>query len=730
MEQIQLPGMEQMGSTLEGVVESIVFASDDGKFAVLRLRPTGQQGKVSVTVNSVPPLVGQQVQLEGAWIQHPRFGEQFKASRMKISAPTSTDGIERFLASGAIDGLGPAMAQRIVQKFGEKSLDIIENSPGRLLEVSGIGKKTMEKISSSYRKQYELKEVMLWLESHGISGAFAGRILKEYGSMALDVLENKPYQLARDIDGIGFTTADAIASAIGMEKDSASRIAAGIDYALSQIASSGHCCMPEASLVERSASLLGVDKDRVWEILKEQLYRERLIMEQSGGETLIYPPYLYHAERRAAERLLALQQEAHPLSVEEPEVLVRDWEKSHGLRLAGLQKEALKAVLEEGVFVLTGGPGTGKTTVVRGMIDLLTQQGLQVLLGAPTGRAAKRLAETSGHKAVTVHRMLEAQGGPAGSEFLRGEDEQLEADAIILDEVSMMDIVLMRHFLEAVPDGCHVILVGDVDQLPAVGPGSVLRDILRSKALPSVRLKEIFRQDENSTIVVNAHAINGGRLPICRVDGDFRFLELDDAALVTETIVKLCAELLPAEGFDAMQDVQVLSPMHRQECGVDNLNRRLQAALNPKAPTKAEFVNSLCTFRLGDKVMQTKNDYNKGEFNGDIGFISELEPEHVTVRFGEDSAVYERNELGELQLAYAMSVHKSQGSEYPVVILPLVPGHHVMLQRNLLYTAVTRARQRVILLGTKAALNTAVGNDRMRRRYTLLAERLAGKMGV
>lgn len=728
MEQTQLPGMEQMGNTLEGVVESIVFASDDGKFAVMRLRPTGQQGKVNVTVNSVPPLVGQQVRLEGAWIQHPRFGEQFKASRMKISAPTSTDGIERFLASGAIEGLGPAMAQRIVHKFGEKSLDIIENHPSRLLEVSGIGRKTMEKISASYRKQYELKEVMLWLESHGISGAFAGRIIKEYGSMALEVLEHKPYQLARDIDGIGFTTADTIAASVGMEKDSASRIAAGIDYALSQIASSGHCCMPEASLVERSASILGVGKDKVWEILKEQLDMERLIMEQSGGETLIYPPYLYHAERRVAERLLALQQEAHPLSVEEPEVLVRVWEESHGLRLAGLQREALKAVLKEGVFVLTGGPGTGKTTVVRGMIDLLKQQGLQVLLGAPTGRAAKRLAETSGHRAVTVHRMLEAQGGPAGSEFLRGEDEQLEADAIILDEVSMMDIVLMRHFLEAVPDGCHVILVGDVDQLPAVGPGSVLRDILRSKALPSVRLKEIFRQDEDSTIVVNAHAINGGRLPICREDGDFRFLELNDSALVTETIVKLCAELLPAEGFDAMQDVQVLSPMHRQECGVDNLNRKLQAALNPKAPTKAEFVNSLYTFRLGDKVMQTKNDYNKGVFNGDIGFISELEPEHVTVRFGEDSAVYERNELGELQLAYAMSVHKSQGSEYPVVILPLVPGHHVMLQRNLLYTAVTRAKQRVILLGTKAALNTAVENDRMRRRYTLLAERLARKL--
>ncbi len=728
MEQMQLPGFEQETNILEGVVESIVFASDDGRFAVLRLRPTGQQSRVNATVNSVPPLVGQQVQLEGEWIQHPRFGEQFKASKMKISAPTSVDGIERFLGSGVIDGLGPAMAQRIVKKFGEKSLEVIEEHPRRLLEISGIGEKTMEKIAASYRKQYELKEVMIWLEAHGISGSFAGRIFKEYGSMALEVLENRPYKLAQDIDGIGFITADTIAASVGMEKDSASRIAAGIDYALSQIASSGHCCMPEAALVERAASLLKVDKEKVWEVLKEQLDLERLIMEQSGGETLIYPPYLYKAEQRTAERLLTIQKEAHPLSVEEPEVLVRKWEKSHDIKLADLQRSALSAILKQGVFVLTGGPGTGKTTVVRGMLDLLKAQGLHVLLGAPTGRAAKRLAEAAGHKAMTVHRMLEAQGGPAGSEFLRGEDEQLEADAIILDEVSMMDIVLMRHFLEAVPDGCHVILVGDVDQLPAVGPGSVLRDILRSKALPSVRLKDIFRQDENSTIVVNAHAINGGRLPTCREDGDFRFLEINDAALVTETIVKLCAEELPAEGFDTMQEIQVLSPMHRQVCGVDNLNLRLQAALNPKSGSKAEFVNNIQTFRLGDKVMQTRNDYEKGVFNGDIGFISELEADHVTVLFGEDNVLYERNELGELQLAYAMSVHKSQGSEYPVVILPLVPGHHVMLQRNLLYTAVTRAKKRVILLGTKSALNTVVENDRMRRRYTLLAERLSGKL--
>ena len=388
----------------------------------------------------------------------------------------------------------------------------------------------------------------------------------------------------------------------------------------------------------------------------------------------------------------------------------------------------MAAVLLHGVFVLTGGPGTGKTTVIRGMLDLLESQGLEILLGAPTGRAAKRLAEATGRKTMTVHRMLEAQGGQSGAGapvFGKTEDEQLEADVIILDEVSMMDIVLMQHFLAAVPDGCHVILVGDVDQLPAVGPGAVLEDILRSGAIPCVCLTEIFRQHEESTIVVNAHAINAGRLPVCSLHGDFQFWEMPDEAATAAKILEFCTKILPAQGFSPLFDVQVLSPMHRQACGVDNLNKLLQEALNPAAPSKPEFVNRTQTFRLGDKVMQMKNNYNKQVFNGDIGFIVNMEPGRLTVRFGEDLEVdYEQGEMGELQLAYAMSVHKSQGSEYPVIILPLTKGHYIMLQRNLLYTAVTRAKRLVILLGSRAALNTAVENDRTKRRYTLLAERL------
>lgn len=717
---------------LEGLVDSIIFASDDGQFAVFRLRPTHQNSRVNVTVGCEPPLVGQQIHLKGNWITHPRFGQQFKASSMRLEAPTSVEGIERFLGSGVIEGVGPAMAKRIVAKFGADTLDIIEKKPHQLELVEGIGHKTAEKIVASYMDQSELRDIMVWLESHGVSGSFAARIYKKYSSFALDMLESHPYQLAQEIEGIGFATADAIAASLGMTRDNEDRVAAGIDYALQQISLNGHCCIPEGSLVEKAAKLLQVDRDSVRKVLKKQLDMQRLSVEYVGADALIYPPYLYRAEKKVARKLLYLQKYANPLSVADPDKLVTEWETMTGLDLAREQREAMAAVLTHGIFVLTGGPGTGKTTVVRGMLDMLELAGLEILLGAPTGRAAKRLAEATGRKTMTIHRMLEAQGGrqeDGGSMFAKDSDEQLEADAIILDEVSMMDIVLMQHFLEAVPDGCHVILVGDVDQLPAVGPGAVLKDILRSGTIPSVRLTEVFRQNEESTIVLNAHAINAGRLPQCRQTGDFQFIECLDAPQTAEVIVRLCQETLPDMGYNPLTDAQVLSPMHRQECGVANLNKMLQDVLNPKSSRKAEFVNSVQTFRYGDKVMQTKNNYTKQVFNGDIGFITAVEPSHITVKFSEEiSADYEKSELGELMLAYAMSVHKSQGSEYPVIILPLTPGHHIMLQRNLLYTAVTRAKRLVILVGSKAALSTAVENDRTRKRYTLLAERLSQKL--
>ncbi|WP_315276115.1 ATP-dependent RecD-like DNA helicase [Selenomonas sputigena] len=719
--------------TLEGTAQSVVFAAPEGGFTVFRLRPSGRRGLVTVTANAPAPLVGQEIALSGEWVQHPRFGEQFKAATLRVSAPTSLAGIERFLASGAIAGVGEAMAHRLVQKFGKETLEIIEKKPSRLTEVAGVGKKTAAKIHASYMEKEELREIMLWLEMHGVSGAHAARIFETYSSFAIEVMEKHPYRLARDIAGIGFLTADAIAKSAGIAEDSKERIEAGLGHALLTVSQQGHCCIPAPALTERAAKLLGTPTEEVREVLKEALAAERLAFEEVGAETLIYPSWLYRAEKRTAQMLFFLQQKAAVLPAERAAAIVADWERAAGITLAAEQQQAVAAVLDHAVFVLTGGPGTGKTTVVRGMIAVLESQGLSVLLGAPTGRAAKRLAEATGRKAETVHRLLGAQGGieaDGSPVFEKDADDPLDADAIILDEVSMMDIVLMEHFLEAVPEGARVILVGDVDQLPAVGPGAVLKDILRSGAVPSVRLKEVFRQSGEGTIVLNAHAINRGRMPQFAVGGDFEFLEMPDEETAARRIVALCREELPREGFSALDAVQVLSPMHRTPCGVDNLNRLLQAALNPPAPEKAEFRNSTLTLRVGDKVMQTKNDYTKGVFNGDIGFIREVSADGVKVRYSDElTADYEPNELMMLTLAYAMSVHKSQGSEYPVIVLPLVAAHHIMLQRNLLYTAVTRAKKKVVLLGSKAAVFTAVSNDRTRRRYTLLAERLAGAGG-
>ncbi|MBQ7515602.1 MAG: ATP-dependent RecD-like DNA helicase [Schwartzia sp.] len=715
--------------TLAGVVESLVFSSEDGRFSVFRVVPDGQSGRVTATVSSAPPLVGQQVELQGDWVEHPRFGSQFKATHIRVAAPTSAEGILRFLASGAVAGIGPAMAQRVVARFGEHALDVIENEPHKLLDVPGIGKKTAKKIHESYQEQSELKEVMLWLETHGVSGAYGARIYKQYGSFALDILEREPYRLASDVKGIGFRTADAIAMASGVEPDDPERIAAGIDYALEGVASAGHACVPEEWLLREASRALGVGREPVCDALRGAMESERLYCETVGGETMVYPPMLYAAETEVAERLRDLAARADVFSVDDPEILAREWERADGLTLSDGQRQAITAALRHGVFVLTGGPGTGKTTVVRGMIAVLEGLGLTVRLGAPTGRAAKRLGEATGRKASTVHRMLEAQGSDEEVVFARDEEEPLEADVIILDEVSMMDIVLMQHFLAAAPRGCHVILVGDVDQLPSVGPGAVLADILRSEALPCVRLTEIFRQADTSLIVRNAHAINAGRMPVCADGGAFEFRETASEEATAAEIVRLCAEELPAEGIDPLRDVQVLSPMHRLSCGIDRLNRLLQDALNPPAPYLAERAAGNFTYRVGDKVMQIRNDYEKGVFNGDVGFVEAMDEKKLLVRYGDElTAEYEREEMGELQPAYAMSVHKSQGSEYPVVLLPLVPGHHIMLQRNLLYTAVTRARERVILLGSRRALRAAVENDRTRRRYTLLAARLAGTL--
>lgn len=715
-----------------GTVDTIIFASQDNRFTVLKLSPEKLSTQITVTLNGIAPLIGQLLEIEGEWVKHPKFGQQFKATTYKTVAPTEISGIEKFLASGAINGIGPAMAKKIVAEFGEKTLEIIAKSPNELLKVPGIGKKTAEKISTSYLEQSELTEIMVWLENHGISNTYAGKIFAKYGSFAIDIMEKDIYRLFQDIEGIGFLTADKLAFNLGIQREDKRRIISGIDYALMQLCNNGHCYIPEMALVDKTAKILQVNNQIIFTILKERIDIGSLNTEVVGGETLIYPPYLYYAEKKVATRLLQLQQATEPLSEDNLSLFIKVWEKDNQIQLAQKQKEAIKACLHHGVLVLTGGPGTGKTTVIKGILSILKAQGLKIRLAAPTGRAAKRLSETTGQKALTIHRLLEAnnlaQDDNLQLGFSKDIDDQLDADVIILDEVSMVDIVLMHHFLNAVPDGCRIILVGDTDQLPAVGPGSVLKDIIRSQKIPAIRLDEIFRQAQTSMIIQNAHIINAGRLPDLRKQySDFVFYELNDDTSITQKILDLCTKDLPHEGFNVLKDVQVLSPMHRFLCGVENLNLMLQEQLNPKK-NQDELKYSSQTFRVGDKVMHIRNNYQKNVFNGDIGFIQDINNEKLTVDYFDHIVTYEKNELNELTLAYASSVHKSQGSEYKVVIIPLSTSHYIMLQRNLLYTAITRAKQKVIIIGSKKALMTAVQSNRTQKRYTLLAERLAHKL--
>lgn len=715
-----------------GTVSTIIFSSADNSFTVLKLSPEKLSTQITVTLNAPAPLIGQLLELEGDWVKHPKFGQQFKATICKAIAPTEVSGIEKFLSSGVIAGIGPAMAKRIVAEFGEKTLDVIAKTPKELLKVSGIGQKTADKISASYLEQSELSEIMLWLENHGLSSTYAGKIFAKYGSFAIDIMEKDIYRLFHDIEGIGFLTADKLAFNLGIQKDDKQRIISGIDYTLTLLCNNGHCCVPDTTLVNKTAKILQLDNSHIFNVLQERIHDNSLNTETLAGQTLIYPPYLYTAEKKVAKRLIDLQKNSKPLSEENTNLLIKVWEKDNQIYLADKQKEAIKASLRHGVFVLTGGPGTGKTTVVKGILSILKAQGLNIKLAAPTGRAAKRLSETTKQKAVTIHRLLEANNLNDDKSpqlgFTKDIDDQLDADVIILDEVSMVDIVLMYHFLNAVPDGCRLVLVGDTDQLPAVGPGSVLKDIIRSEIIPAIRLNEIFRQAHTSMIIQNAHTINAGRLPdINHHYSDFEFYELDDDNLITQKILDLCTNKLPNEGFDILRDVQILSPMHRFTCGVENLNTLLQATLNPKKE-QPEIKSGSQIFRVGDKVMHIRNNYQKNVFNGDIGFISAIGNEKINVDFLDHIVTYEKNELNELTLAYASSVHKSQGSEYKIVIIPLSTSHYIMLQRNLLYTATTRAKEKVIIIGSKKALTTAVQSNRTQKRNTLLAERLAQKL--
>lgn len=711
--------------SIELTIKNIVFQAAEGTFSVFR-GENPEVGTVSVVYKGQAPFAGEQVRLSGSWGEHPRFGRQFQAQSWEAVQPKGTEGLVKMLGSGVLKGVGPAMAQRIVDQFGEDTLKILEKSPERLREVSGIGKKKAEAIVASYGELKDSRELVFFLESHGISGNYAPRIQALYGNTAVTRISNNPYCLAEDVDGIGFRTADALARNLGVDEHGEDRIRAGIHYTLLQGASQGHTCVPDRWLVTLAAKILQVDPLEVEQVFQQLLKDNLLRTEDVGDHVCVYPEYLYRAEEGAARRLLALRDNVNALWKVDYQKIIREWERDERIQLAPEQAEAVKASVDHGVFVLTGGPGTGKTTVIKGILSVMEQAGCKILLAAPTGRAAKRLAESAGKPALTVHRLLEYTPNGEGDSFWgRDEDNPLEADAVIVDEASMMDIVLMYNLLKALPLGCRLILVGDVDQLPSVGPGSVLQDIIRSGTMPIVRLENVFRQAELSPIVRNAHRINQGMMPQWEGENDFSFREFATEEETMHYIVDLYAHLARTQPQDSLQ---VLTPMHKNLCGVENLNNLLQARMNPPDPEKEEYRGSFLLLREGDKVMQIRNNYEKNVFNGDIGRIQSIQGAYVTVDFPDraegEAVTYEGAEVSDLRLAYAMSVHKSQGSEYGAVIMPLVLSHYILLQRNLFYTAITRAKKQVYLAGSKRALRMAVENDKTRKRYSLLAERL------
>lgn len=719
--------MEQI--VVRGIAERLLFEAPDSDYRVFRLHDEADDATYTVTGHGTKPLVGDRLEIKGHWVQHKRYGRQFAADGWSRIIPESVDGIERFLGSGAVKGLGPALAHRVVAAFGKDTMKILERDPQRLLEVEGIGPKKLAVITESFYEEKQVNDIAYDLEQHGVAGRYAGRLLQKYGDDVHYVLTEEPYRMIAEIDGIGFKTADQMALAYGMDRQDPQRLSAGLTYVLQTMTQNGHVCIPDAELVRRAAFILQADALGLHDILKEAIEVGQLCTADFQGTVYVYTPEAYEEENYIARRIQDMAA-MKPLPMKTHVQLFLDrWQDSCHFELADKQREAVEKSLESGMTVITGGPGTGKTTVVQTIIRLAEQEGLRILLCAPTGRAAKRLAETTQRKAKTIHRLLIPDGRQGRIQvFEYNETKLLPADLVIVDEVSMLDMEMMYHLLSALKPQCRCILVGDADQLPSVGAGAVLHDIIASGQVPVVRLDTIFRQQEGGRIVTNAHLINSGRLPVVNEDPEFRFVEIEDEAQGAEKISALYnSELLETGDKFA---VQVLSPMYKNPCGVDNLNQLIQGRFNPLAEGKGELKGKNVIFRVGDKVMQKHNDYEKGVFNGDIGEIFAIQKDMVYVRYPEQDVKYEGQEVDEITLAYAITVHKSQGSEYHTVIMVLVNSHAIMLQRNLFYTAVTRAKRKVILVGSKRAVQTAVQNQRTSRRFTLLIPRLQGELIV
>jgi len=717
--------------TLEGVLEKVVFANEENAWSVVRLTVPGQRDPVTAVGNLLGAQPGENLRLTGEWVRDPKYGRQFKVASYRTVAPATRAGIEKYLSSGLIRGIGKGLAGRLVQSFGMETLDVIENQPERLREVEGIGPQRSAAIQRAWVEQRDIKDVMVFLQSHGVSTHFAIKVYKTYGAQAVHVVRENPYRLATDIYGIGFKTADTIAKALGISPTAPQRIEAGTLHLLGEAADRGHTFLPRRELREEAGKLLGAEDWRVDQAIAALAESGQVVVEplpaapDDAAEAAISLKPLHAAESGIAARLRTLLvQPPLPLEIDLDRAL--EWfERQEQISLAAQQRQAIRAGLTRKVLVITGGPGTGKTTLVRGVVRILEKKGQKILLAAPTGRAAKRLSEATGGEAATIHRLLEWSAQTRA--FDRNRERPLTCDLLIVDEASMLDTLLAHHLLRALPDAGRLILVGDVDQLPSVGPGRVLADLIRSDAVEVVRLTEIFRQAERSLIVVNAHRINQGQMPVLESvdsDGDFFFFERREPEEVVETICQLVARRIPA-GFklDPMEQIQVLTPRNRGPLGTEALNARLRDLLNPEG---AAVTRAGRTLRVGDKVMQIRNNYDLEVWNGDIGRIASIDEvdQLVRVTFDGRAVVYDFASLDELVLSYACSIHKSQGSEYPCVVIPLHTTHYLMLQRNLLYTAITRAKRLAILVGEERALRIAVGNRKTRERFTRLAERL------